>query len=163
MSDVINGPKRVTRRYRQTIDAPPDAVFPLLCPVREAEWLEDWEFRMIYSASGVVENGAVFTTSNLGEADTVWIVTRHERPAGIVEFARFTPDSRTCVLRIAVSPADQGRSHVDVSYEHTSITPAGDRFLAAWTDDAFRSAVIFWERSMNHFLKTGHKLSRAAG
>ena len=31
--------KRVRLEYTQTNDAPPNRVFPLLCPVREAEWL----------------------------------------------------------------------------------------------------------------------------
>ena len=31
---------RVTRRYTQHLDAPAAEVFPLICPVREAEWLE---------------------------------------------------------------------------------------------------------------------------
>ena len=96
--------QRVVRSYRQTIEAPPDAVFPLLCPVREAEWLDGWAFTMLYSASGLVEDGAVFSTSSPGEGDTMWVVTRHDRAARRVEFTRFTPGSRTCVLRIAVSP-----------------------------------------------------------
>jgi hypothetical protein len=35
------------------VAAPPDRVFPLLCPVRERDWLEGWEADMVYSASGV--------------------------------------------------------------------------------------------------------------
>ena len=31
--------RRITSTYRQTINARPDDVFPLLCPVREAEFL----------------------------------------------------------------------------------------------------------------------------
>ena len=54
--------RRMVRSYRQTIDASPEIVFPLLCPVREAEWLDGWEFTMIYSVSGSMEKGAVFST-----------------------------------------------------------------------------------------------------
>jgi hypothetical protein len=154
---------REVRAYRQTIDATPDVVFPLLCPVREAEWLDGWEYTMVYSVSGLVEEGAVFTTSTPGEEDTVWVVTRHEPAARVVEFTRFTPRSRTCVLKIAVSPFGAARSHVDVSYAYTAIAPAGSEFLAGWTEDAFLGAVVFWEKSMNHFLKADGRLSRAAG
>ena len=149
---------RVVRTYRQTIDAPPAVVFPLLCPVREAEWLAGWRFTMIYSASGVVEEGAVFATSFDVEADTLWIVSRHDREAGAVEFARFTPGSRTCLLKIAVSPFGNQRSHVDVSYAYTALSPAGEAFLAAWTNEKFLTDVVFWERSMNHYLETGTQL-----
>ena len=111
--------KRLVRSYRQTIDAPPATVFPLLCPVREVEWLEGWSFTMIHSASGLAEAGAVFTTSKPGEEDTVWIVTRHDPDAGHVQFARVTPGSRTCVLEISVSARDERSSHVLVTYEVT--------------------------------------------
>ncbi len=151
----------MTRAYQQTIEAPPDVVFPLLCPVREAEWLDGWEYEMLYSASGLVEEGAVFATRGVGEEDTVWVVTRHDPVARIVEFTRFTPRSRVCVLKIAVSPDGVARSHVDVSYTYTAIAPAGQTFLAGWTEQVFLEAVIFWEKSMNHFLKSGTRLPRA--
>lgn len=163
MSDNAFRGRRLVRAYRQTIEAPPDTVFPLLCPVREVEWLEGWAFTMIHSASGLAEPGAVFTTSSPGEADTVWVVTRHDRAAGLVEFTRFTPGSRTCLLRIAVTPSGEARSHVDISYSYTSITPPGDEFLEGWTEEVFHGAMIFWELSMNHFLKTGRRLPRAIG
>lgn len=31
---------RIIRAYQQTIHAIPDALFPLLCPVRESAWLD---------------------------------------------------------------------------------------------------------------------------
>ncbi len=155
-------PKRVVRTYRQTIDAPPDVVFPLVCPVREAEWLDGFEYTMVYSASGVAEPGAVFTTSSEGEDDTVWVISRHEPATGVVQFTRFTPGSRTCLLTIVVSACGETRSHVDISYAYTSLTPAGRAFLEGWTEDAFQGALRFWEKSMNHFLKAGTTLRKTA-
>lgn len=152
--------RRVVKAYRQTIEGAPARVFPLLCPVREEEWLDGWAYRMVYSASGLVEPGAVFTTSAPGEADTVWVVSRHEPAQGVVEFCRFTAASRTCLLRIVVSALDGQRSSVDVCYEHTSLSPAGETFLDGVTDDAFLGAMRFWEASMNHFLTTGTRLAR---
>ena len=39
-----------------------DKVFPLLCPVREYEWFNDWKCTMVYSESGVAENNCIFYT-----------------------------------------------------------------------------------------------------
>ena len=136
-------PKRLTRRYTQTIDAAPERVFPLLCPVREAEWLDGWRYTMIRSESGLAEAGAVFTP-----------------PRHIVEFVRFTHQSRVCVLRIAVRPSGERRSLVDVAYTYTSVTPAGNGFIDAATEESFLGAVTFWERSMNHWLATGRRLMK---
>lgn len=162
MSATAIESKRVARTYRQTIDAPPEVVFPLLCPVREVEWLEGWAYTMIYSVSGLIEEGAVFTTSSTGEPDTVWLVSRHDIAAGLIEFVRVTPDSRTCMLKLVVSPCGDRRAHVDVSYAYTSLSQAGNAFLEAWTNATFLDAVTLWERSMNHYLQTGRRLSHAA-
>jgi hypothetical protein len=32
-------PNRITRTYTQRLAASPDAAFPPLCPVREADWI----------------------------------------------------------------------------------------------------------------------------
>lgn len=160
MSEFAFQSRRTSKTYRQTINAKSDVVFPLLCPVREAEWLDGWQYTMMYSASGLVEKGAVFSTASPGEAPTVWLVTRHDPRERVVEFARFTPQSRTCFLRIAVCPYGQERSYVDISYTYTSIAAAGNQFLDEWTEEKFLDGVIFWEESMNHFLKTEGLLKR---
>jgi hypothetical protein len=50
-------PCRVTRTYLQKIQAPPEEVFPLLCPVRETEWVRGWDPIVVYSHSGLAEPG----------------------------------------------------------------------------------------------------------
>jgi len=153
-------PQRITREYRQTINATPAKVFPLLCPVRETDWLDGWRYNMFYSESGLVEEGAVFSTPYEGEEDTVWIVTKHDSKTYGVEFARFTHNSRTCALKIAAKSKDENSSFVDISYTYTAITPAGNDFIDNFTEQAFLEAVIFWEKSMNYFLKTGKRLKK---
>ena len=152
--------RRTTKTYRQAINAPPEKVFPLICPVREAEWLQGWRYAMIYSESGLIEEGAVFSTPHDGEADTVWIVTKHDPATREVEFTRFTPGSRICVLRIAVGAKAGTSSFVDISYTYTATTLAGNTFIESLTDEVFVEAVSFWERSMNYFLETGKQLIR---
>jgi hypothetical protein len=158
----MSAPRRITRTHGQTIHASPDVVFPLLCPVREAEWLDGWQCTMLFSQSGFVEEGAVFSTPGDGEADTIWIVTRHDAVRRVVEFTRFTPGSRVCVLRIGVTSTAPGRSLVDIAYTYTAIAPAGEVFIDRFTEDSFRTAMTFWERSMNHWLDTGARLAREA-
>ena len=152
--------KRIIRKYCQTINATPEKIFPLLCPVREAEWLDGWKYEMIYSESGLVEEGCVFSTSHEKEEDTVWIVTLHDPENYKVEFTRFTHQSRVCVLKIAVRPKDRNSSFVDISYKYTTITPAGNKFIDHFTEEEFLEAVKFWEDSMNYFLKTGKRLKK---
>ena len=71
------------------IAAPPERVFPLLCPVREAEWLEGWadELEIIHCGTGYAEDGCVFRTRVPGRPETVRMITRHDPIAGVVEFS----------------------------------------------------------------------------
>ena len=55
---------RVAHEYTQTNPASPEKVFPLLCPVREADWIPGWRYKLIYSESGVAELGCIFTTEH---------------------------------------------------------------------------------------------------
>lgn len=152
--------KHVTKEYCQTIYASPDKVFPLLCPVREAEWLDGWRYTMIYSQSGLVEEGAVFSTPHDGEPDTVWVVTKHDQSNLRIEFTRFTSQSRICVLKIGVRPHVDSGSYVDIAYTYTGLSPAGNKFIDELTDDGFCADMKHWENAVNHFLRTGEQLKR---
>ena len=49
-----------TLTFKQLNNAEPEKVFPLLCPVREKDWLDGWNYKMIYSKSGLIEKNCVF-------------------------------------------------------------------------------------------------------
>ena len=153
----------VTRTFTQRIEASPDRVFPLLCPVREAEWLDGWTYRLLRSKSGLAEEGCVFRTVLPGEPETIWIVTRHEPEAGRVDFARVTAGQVATRLAIRVRPAGACESSVEITYEFTPTSPAGERVIARrHSEDAFRKSMEWWERSMNHYLETGVTLREVA-
>lgn len=148
--------KRKARSYRQTINAAPNVVFPLICPVREAEWLDDWDYKMIYSKSGVAELGAVFTTSFWEGTEQVWIITKHDSIKNEVEFARVVPGLVTSVLNVNILRKDEQSSYVDITYTYTSLTEKGNNFIDnKYTEEFFIENMKEWEDSMNYFLKTG--------
>ncbi|MGD1149416.1 MAG: SRPBCC family protein [Thermoanaerobaculaceae bacterium] len=151
----------VDRTYTQHIEAPPERVFPLLCPVRETEWLDGWSYEMIHSESGVAEDGCVFRTGSDGFHETMWMVTRHSPGEGVVEFVRVTTGLAATRLRIALEPAPGGATAVHIRYTHTPTTTAGAAFIDAHFSPAeFERSMAWWERSMNHFIATGRILRR---
>jgi hypothetical protein len=156
MSVKISKPKRVTRTYVQRLVADPAHVFPLLCPVREADWLEGWDPIAVWSESGVAEDDCVFVTpSDKGEA--IWYVTRHEPAAGKVEMLKITPGVTACKLTIRLTPSAAG-TEAEVTYMHTSLGPVGDAFIDAFTEEFYLRFMRDWEARLNHYLKTGNKL-----
>lgn len=154
--------KHISRSYRQTINATPKVIFPLLCPEKETEWLDDWDYKMIYSISGVAELGAVFTTSFWEDSEQIWIITKHDQIKNEVQFARVVPGLVTSVLDIYVLPKDENSSYVDITYTYTGLTEKGNNFIDTYTEEFFTKNMKEWEDSMNYFLKTGSmlKLSR---
>lgn len=149
---------RRTRIWHQDIHGPPEAVFPLLCPVREHDWVPGWQAETIYSESGVAELEGVFTTTRPDKPTSVWTVTRYEPPRHVAYF-RVTPGLETVHLDIEVRPAAPGRSKVAIRYTWTGLGPEGDARIEAYTDDDWARMMTGWERSMNHYLATGEKLA----
>ena len=152
--------KRVTRSHRLEIEGSPSDVFPLLCPVRERDWLHGWDCDMVYSESGYAEEGGVFTTAGTGgEADTIWLITRRDEANQVIQFARITPGSRAVKLDIVVSKKGDCASNVDIRYQFTALNEAGNRFTDGYSEEKFLKVMRFWERSMNHYLATGEMLA----
>jgi hypothetical protein len=149
-------PNRATRTFTQHLVAEPAAVFPLLCPVREADWIEGWDPPLVITASGVAEPDCVFTTS-AGAREAIWYITRHEPAAGFVEMIKITPPVTACRLTIRVRPA-AGGCEAEITYSHTSLGPEGDAFVASFTDDYYRKFMQDWEKRINHYLRHGAML-----
>ena len=153
----VREPVRASRSYVQRLLAPPARVFPLLCPVRECDWIEGWEPGLVVSSSGLAETDCVFTTRS-GPHEAVWYVTRHEPDAGFVEMLRITPQVTACRLSIRLYPAEHG-CDARVTYTHTSLGPEGDALVADFTDDAYALFMQDWETRLNHYLVQGERLA----
>ncbi|MHB8423787.1 MAG: hypothetical protein ACYDB9_01335 [Gammaproteobacteria bacterium] len=152
----ITKPNRVTRMYTQHLVAEPAAVFPLLCPVREADWIEGWNPTFVVTHSGVAEPDCVFVTA-ANPNDAIWYITRHEPENGFVEMLKITPLVTACKLTIQLRPTATGSEAV-ITYTHTSLGPEGDAFVASFTDDHYRQFMQDWESRINHYLVNGSAL-----
>ena len=152
----IAEPNRVARSYTQSLVGRPEAVFPLLCPVREADWIPGWDPALVLSTTGLAERDCVFVTASQ-PADATWYVTRHEPAAGFVEMIKITPSVTACRLTIQVRAVGEG-CEADVTYMHTSLGPQGDEFVRAFTEPAYVQAMQQWEARLNHYLVHGQAL-----
>jgi len=146
----IQVPRRARHTYTQKLAGTLEQVFPLLCPVRECEWVSDWDPLCVISKSGVAEVDCVFVTA-AEPHDAIWYVTRHEAAAGFVEMLKITPEVTACRLTVQLRPAPGGCT-AEVTYCHTSLGPAGDSFVAAFTPEFYAGFMREWESSMNRFL-----------
>ena len=153
----IAKPHRVTQTYVQHLTAKPAAVFPLLCPVREADWIEGWDPISVLANSGVAEPDCVFVTAG-SSGQAVWYITQHEPGNGFLEMIKTTPEETACRITIQLRPSDSG-SDASITYSYTSLGPKGDAFVESFTEEYYRTFMQTWEGRLNHYLVHGNILA----
>jgi hypothetical protein len=149
-------PNRTTHTYRQQLHAPPDKVFPLLCPVRETEWADGWMPELVISTSSVAEHDCFFITPD-ERGTAFWYITHHEPEKWFVEMFKILPGMTACRLNIQLSK-NGDECFADVTYTHTSLDLTGDEFVAKFTAEHYKKFMQAWEKELNHFLLTGRLL-----
>lgn len=153
----IEKPNRIRHIFTQTLTGPPDRVFPLLCPVRERDWVPNWNPKRVITDSGVAERDGIFVTE-AAPHDAVWVITRHDAGAGILQMIKITPDHTVCKIEIALRAGGEG-TRAEISYEYTSLGPLGDAFLKEFTEKWYQGFMEEWEAALNHYLTTGEMLA----
>ena len=149
-------PHRVTRSYTQSLIARPDQVFPLLCPVRESEWVNGWHPRLVVTQSGLAELDCVFITA-AGPQEAIWMITQHDPVAHHLEIIKLIPGivAGKIVIQLTATP---GGSTAEISYSFTALGPDGNRVVSEFTQEHFDEFMLTWETELNHFLTTGERL-----
>ena len=152
----IEIPVQVAHEYTQRLNAPPEAVFPLLCPVREAEWAKGWDPRVVYSHSGVAEPGGIFITADHGR-EAVWVISRHEPETLRVEFIKTTPGFTVCHITIALRAEGAAKTLAEIRYHYTALSPEGRSFVEGYTPAAYVAFMEEWQGELNAFLARSPK------
>ena len=144
------------------VPASPAQVFPLLCPERERDWIDGWDYTMVYSASGYAEPGCIFATTFPPEGPTVWVFVEH------------VPDRRVAIFRVSqdlvaihwtmdLSEPAPGTTVIAVHWTVTGLSEAGNRFIDTLLRDRFAERMGWLERCLDHWFRTGEKLPAGSG
>ena len=147
--------KRIKHHVMQ-IAASPAVVFPLLCPVREADWIDGWSCEMLHSESGLAELGCVFKTNRAPENEAFWIMTRCDSPRE-AEYVRFVTGKMFVVLRFqlaALRPIDIALKHRVL---HPLPVPAANFSNLCKPPSAFRSFGFYVISNKQQHLVTSTK------
>jgi hypothetical protein len=142
------------------ISAPPERIFPLLCPVRETEWLEDWSYRMVYSLSGVAEAGAVFQTDRAERGKETWVISRYDPKGFMIEFVVVNPDSHVLKLDIVLEQETESRTRVRWVSAITALGEPGRALIQTYRDGRQASGIDHLAAALEHFCQTGRMLTR---
>jgi hypothetical protein len=149
---------RIFRTNTIQVEAPPEKVFPLLCPMREYDWVEPWKCEMVYTDSGFVEDHCVFRTDFEDQGEAIWMVSRHEPETGIIQFVITCPATHVENLDIAVAPIDVASSRIRWNRTYTALNERGNAFIKELTGPGYDDEIYGLEAMLNHFCRTGEML-----
>jgi hypothetical protein len=143
--------EHMERAHDFVLPLPLPRAFPLFEPEGERRWAEGWEPRYLHPADGRATRGMVFTTTHGGE-ETIWTMVRHEPERGLVEYVRCSPGSRTGRVLVQCSALDGQRTRVNVVYELTGLSEAGNERVRALDEAHYREYIESWGRSIGQAL-----------
>ncbi len=151
---MIGEGNRVSQTYQMRVDSTAQTVFPLLCPLREYDWIEGWKCKMVFSQSGIAESGCVFLTELPGRGVETWMVSRYEPNHGI-DFCRVAGASRACHLTIDLEDNEDGSTTLLWTYTHTAIDDAGRDFVDAHSAARYQAEMESMKGKLTHYLREG--------
>ena len=149
--------KRVVRGYSTELSSSPETVFPLLCPVREYDWIPAWRCEVIYSKSGYAELGCVFTTDFKDHSGPeTWVVCTYEKNKQI----GFVKTGTHCTTRYNVSlERNQKGSTIQWEQEITSLDEHGDLLLDKITESVYDEKMKHVNQLLEYYLLHGKPMN----
>jgi hypothetical protein len=135
------------RAHAFVVALPAAEALRLFEPEGERRWAEGWDPEYLHPADGRAARGMVFTTAH-GNEDTIWMLVRHDPAAGLVEYVRATPGSRIGRVLVQCSALDAGRTRVNVVYEMTGLTEAGNARVRELDEPRYREFIDSWSRAI---------------
>ena len=106
---------------------------------------------MHYPPTGESIAGAVFTTSQEGEPDTIWSIVEYEPRDFRVKYLRVTPRSRVALVEVQCEAASDGTTRARVAYTFTALSEEGNKYLADFTESYFRDYIESWQTAIERY------------
>lgn len=126
--------------FEHEVDAAAATVFPLLCPVREREWVAGWQADLLYSTSGFIEQDCVFRVPKNGY-QTLWSVAHYRPEQGELTFVIHHEDHYLEHLHIHARVIAASRCRLTWRRVFTALDPVGECFLNQYTRTQFDAAM----------------------
>lgn len=153
----IISPKRRKHSCNQVWKGNISSVFPLLCPVKEVDWVPGWQPNLVVSDSGFMEKNCLFTESE-SDKEAIWIVTQYEKDR-LVDMYRVLPKVTVSQFSIRLDKESENSTKASISYGHTALSDAGEKVVDEFTEENFLAFMSHFEAAINYYLATGEKIS----
>ena len=139
------------------VELPPERALELFTGPGERIWVAGWD-PVVLSGDGI-EAGTVFLTGH-GDSSTIWVIVDYDPNTLRARYARTTPEVKAGTVEVRVRPDGEGASEVQVTYELTALSEAGNRDLAHFDASAYSTMMRDWER---HIRDAGPEIAKYFG
>ena len=160
--------KRMQVTQEGRIDAPVDRVFPLACPYEEYKWIDGWDCEILYSESGKVEDGCIFTerlsAPLLHDAEggvTTWYAVLHDPDDFRLHFVLLT-DISIIKYKIEMEAAADGATQATLDLVLTARNERGNAFIDGDGREKVSAMLTGLGHMLKHYSETGAMLKLSA-
>ncbi|MFC1889722.1 hypothetical protein ACFL4G_08210 [Thermodesulfobacteriota bacterium] len=156
--------KRIVCSHEERIEATPEKIFPLACPVEELKWIDGWQYDLVFSESGVNEYNCIFDEGFSGPAlfnepvTTTWVTSLHDRSKGLVQFVLVASDRAIGKFDVSITGLGNGESSVRWDFTITSMKEAASNAIDETTAEKMQMVLAFLASSLKHYCETGEIL-----
>jgi hypothetical protein len=156
--------RRVYCTHTEEIHAPAGKVFPLLCPVKEYDWIDNWHCRIFFTRSGTNEEGCIFTEGIMGPVlagsavNSTWITNCYDEEKHHIQFVIFVQDLAVVRYDVTLDDGDSGRTRVVMDFEITAMNDEIGRLSDEEIRARLMGIVAFLSKALKHYCETGEML-----
>jgi len=157
--------KRISADCNTKIKGGVDDIFALACPVEELKWIDNWQFDMIFSASGKNENNCIFKESMSGlfvlnspETETYWYTTLYDKQMHRFHALLIYGNKAAGKFEFETKQDADGYSTAHWGLTFTALNEAGNMMADASLKDRMNGMLNFLSESAKHYLETGKML-----
>jgi hypothetical protein len=148
--------QRRTLTLEREIPCRAEAIFPLLCPSRECDWVPGWASDLVYTDTGYIQEDCVFSTNDANSfGPGIWVCCRHEQNRR-AEFVRLM-EHIVFQLKISLEPVGENSTRVVWRILLTGLDAEGNQQLAAAPNLEARFQVAI--DALVHYLDSGEMMT----
>jgi hypothetical protein len=148
---AVKGNRHWTATADMRLAHPARDIWPLLCQVREYDWIAHWDCEVVHTESGINELGCVFRTDFPAEGPETWLTSRYE-PCSRLEFVR---TGRDRIIRFEITlEADGNGTALGWTHHVTALSEEGAALFEGYAKRLADNMALL-ERMLGHYLDTG--------
>lgn len=145
--------KHVAHTGTISVDGEPDQVFALFEPANWVKW--NPITRLHVQTEGPIRQGCVAMSQHNGAPPFIWLVSEYDAASRRIDLARIWSHAHVVRFIVKVSPGENGKSSVEITWDMTALSDFGNRAVKFETRERCLAHFKHWEKFLNVYLSTG--------